>query len=105
MAHIKCRYTFPYCSYCGERVWHDEYWYCDGPDGGCVGKYTRPKNEDPKVFNPTCVYCRYEIGEFEKTVRNYEYEYGRLTIGNRVYEEAEIKYLEIDGRKIANYDE
>ncbi len=110
MAHIKCRYTFPYCTSLGIgndiKVTHDMMWACDSDDGCPKGrKYTRPKGGKDKervnwydVVNPLCEYCEYKSGEFEKTVKQYEYFDGRLKVGNKVFEENEIDFLEIDGR-------
>ena len=103
MAHIKCRYMIPYCRYDGEnkRLQHSIYDWCDTKM--CCEKYTRPQNAGMLV-NPQCIYCDYVSGEFEKTVKRYEYsndEYhaiSTLKIGNEVYDELEIEYLEIDGR-------
>lgn len=103
MARIKCRYTFPYCAYNGrydrERVYHDNLWWCDEDEVGCVGRYTKPSVVDPpNLANPQCKYCEYDHGEFEKTVKNYEYTGGTLMIGKTIYTKHEIDYLEIDGR-------
>lgn len=95
MAHIKCRYTIPYCNYRKERVYHDEGWWCD-EDMNC--KYTRPENS--KYVNPQCVYCEYKTGEFEKSVKRYAYENGCLTLTGETY--SEIDYLEIDGRVLVD---
>ena len=100
MTRIKCRYSIPYCDYGGfpSRVEHDEYWFCD-TDALCAD-YLMPEN--PTVENPTCRYCFYEPGEFEKTVKSYEYSDGDLKIGRNVYLESEIIYLEIDGRVLVD---
>ena len=106
MTHIKCRYSIPYCMYHGrysaERVYHDEFWDCDSNLQCEHSKYTKP-DEIPthngyELANPRCVFCKYRSGEFEKSVKRYEYCDGTLKIGNDIYYEHDIDYLEIDGR-------
>ena len=98
MTNIKCRWSKPYCSYHNQhtRLKHSEYWWCDDNSQCFEGKYCKP--HDAKVINPQCVYCGYDTGEFEKTVKRYEYADGNLTIVGKTYLESEIDYLEIDGR-------
>ena len=98
MTKIKCRWIKPYCAYNYgyTRIHHDEYWDCDSSDRCYEGKYTEPENA--KVINPRCIYCKYDKGEFEKTVKRYSYEYGELKVAGETYTENEIEYLEIDGR-------
>lgn len=105
MAHIKCRYSIPYCEYHNRhsRLEHDEYWWCDSNVNCDIGKYDGDTNGD--LVNPTCLYCDHEHGEFEKTVKRYSYEDGRVTVGNKRFLESEIKYLEIDGRLLINEGE
>ena len=101
MAHIKCRYTIPYCDYdLHVALHHDDYWFCDDHDDArCVGEYTRPSSAMDNVINPRCKYCNYYPGEFEKTVKQYVYTTdGDLRIGNKRFNQSEIEYLEIDGR-------
>lgn len=101
MTRIKCRYSIPYCEFPGEhtRLYHSEYWFCDDNVFCEIGHYTRPTDEELKVVNPTCIYCKYYEGEFEKEVKSYEYdEDGDLTIGRKKYYDFDIDYLEIDGR-------
>lgn len=99
MTHIKCRYSYPCCTYRGEkiRLVHNEYWFCDEsgqcPDGCC---YTEPKHKE--VLNPICIYCEHVCGEFEKYVKSYEYEDGILKVFGKKYFAEEIEYLEIDER-------
>lgn len=95
---IKCRYSIPYCSYHNQhtRLIHSELWWCDDNSECFEGVYTRPA--DAKVVNPQCVYCGHDIGEFEKTVKRYEFENGELYVAGRNYHLNEIEYLEIDGR-------
>lgn len=98
MAHIKCRYSIPYCEYHNRHVKleHDEYWWCDS-DACCdIGKYTGDINSN--CVNPTCLYLDYEYGEFERTVRRYSYENERVTVGVIPFRADDIEYLEIDGR-------
>ena len=98
MTRIKCRYSIPYCSYHGkhERVYHNEYWWCDTDEQCIDGVYTPPP--DSNVINPTCTWCGHYVGEFEKTVKRYEFENGDLKVGGSIYYLNEIEYLEIDGR-------
>lgn len=102
MTRIKCRYSRPYCTYDGghRQVFHSDHWFCDDGDGWCGGHYTRPldKSGETKVINPICVYCKYETGEFEKTVKQYEYSEGNLFIRGEKYTKHDILYLEIDDR-------
>lgn len=107
MTSIKCRYTIPYCTCYGfgnhTRVYHDEFWGCD-TDLYCPKNSYRPP-KDTKVLNPQCVYCKYQSGEFEKTVKRYKYEDGILTVARNTYLEHEIDYLEIDGRTLVKSKE
>ena len=117
MAHIKCRYTFPYCTSWGiggeVKVTHGATWSCDSDDRCPEGRrYTRPQGAKDKervnwydCVNPVCVYCTYKSGEFEKNVKQYEYFDGRLKVGNKVFEENEIDFLEIDGRVLIDEEE
>ena len=104
MAKIKLRYSIAYCSNAlrfqddynrDDEIQFDEFWWCD-PYDGC-SYYKRP--EDAGIIaNPRCAYCNFRNGEFEKTVRSYDYYDGYLTVAGRKYTPFEIKYLEIDGR-------
>lgn len=108
MAHIKCRYTLPFCTEFDDiRLYHSDYWFCDGISDECPdGRgYKRPKNAAPMTVNPQCVYCKYKSGEFERTVKKYEYYDGRLTIAGDSFDANEIDYLEIDGRVIVEPQE
>ena len=98
MAKIKCRYDIPFCEYHQrhKQLRHSEYWWCDTDDECDALAYTKPANAD--VINPTCIYCEYVHGEFEKDCKSYEYEDGALKIGRKVYRDFDISYLEIDGR-------
>ena len=98
MTQIKCRWKKPYCAYNygHTRLYHYDDWFCDSSDCCFDGKYTEPENA--KVINPQCIYCEYDKGEFEKTVKRYSYEYGQLRVAGETYREIEIEYLEIDGR-------
>ena len=102
MAHIKCRYTLPFCTEFIDhiRVNHSDYWFCDEISDECPDgrRYKRPENADPILVNPQCVHCKYKSGEFEKTVKKYEYFDGVLTVAGDTFVAAEIDYLEIDGR-------
>lgn len=117
MTEIKCRYSIPYCYYYGkwskERVYHDEFWWCDDNRRCHIGKYEKPPGSDKPheyidengkriatlgIINPTCIHCRREKGEFSTTVKRYSWENGTLTIGKRVLDESEVDYLEVDGR-------
>lgn len=101
MAHIKCRYTLPFCTEFGDiRLSHSYFWFCDGISDECPDgrKYKRPENVDPMMVNPQCIYCKYKSGEFEKTVKKYEYYDGVLTVAGDTFYSDEIDYLEIDGR-------
>lgn len=111
MAKIKCRYSIPYCdnalnfqdNYDGDDELHfNKFWQCDA-FAGCE-YYERPENT--KSINPSCKYCKFREGEFEKIVQNYEYYDGTLTIDedDREYTLYEIDYLEIDGRVLAGGD-
>ena len=97
MAHIKCRYTIPYCTYGGrlEPQVHNEFWFCDGMDDCDIAKYTKP--EDAVAVNPICVHCEFWSGEFEKDLKQYEYD-GDLKVGRKLYRGWDIDYLETDGR-------
>lgn len=97
MTDIKCRYTVPYCyyGYSPVRLHHDVFWNCDS-EYECIGEYH--PSSGTKVINPQCTHCIYISGEFEKTVKRYEYEDGILTVAGKKYSEDEIDYLEIDGR-------
>lgn len=108
MTHIKCRYTLPFCTEFNDiRVYHCDYWFCDGVSDECPDgrKYERPKNADPMTVNPQCVYCKYKSGEFERTVEEYEYHYGCLTVDEDSFDANEIDYLEIDGRVLVKPQE
>lgn len=108
MAHIKCRYTLPFCTEFDDiRLYHSDYCFCDGISDECPdGRgYKRPKNAAPMTVNPQCVYCKYKSGEFERTVKKYEYYDGRLTIAGDSFDANEIDYLEIDGRVIVEPQE
>ena len=98
MAIIKCRFSVPYCEYHQrhEPIEHDEYWWCDDNEYCPVGEYTR-SSTDYSFINPVCKYCKEEYGEFEKTVKSYEFN-GDLKIGKKTYNRYDIEYLEIDGR-------
>lgn len=99
MAHIKCRYSIPYCTWQERytRPYHSEFWWCDDNSQCPYNNYVMPK--DSKAINGQCVFCKYSYGEFEKTVRNYEYcQNGDLKIGKTIYDGYDIEYLEIDGR-------
>lgn len=101
MAHIKCRYTLPFCTNFNDiRVRHSDFWFCDAISDECPHQklYERPKNADPMIGNIQCVYCKYKSGEFEKTVKKYEYFDGDLTVAGDTFCANEIDYLEIDGR-------
>lgn len=104
MANIKCRYRIPYCEYHNEheRLFHNEFWWCDHNDWCAIGKYS--KHPQDAIVNGQCIYCQYENGEFEKTVKNYEYINGELKIGNKKYTYHDIIYLEIDGRVLIEED-
>lgn len=101
MAHIKCRYTLPFCTeFDNIRLSHSSFWFCDEISDECPDgrRYKRPENADPIMVNPQCVYCKYKSGEFEKTVKKYEYYDGVLTVEGDTFDTNEIDYLEIDGR-------
>lgn len=105
MARIKCRYSIAYCNnalWCQDKyddeVKHDEFWFCDSSNN--CDYYKKPENA--KVINPTCIYCKFRHGEFEKTVKTYEYYDGTLTVAGREYTSFEIDYLEIDGRVLVD---
>lgn len=106
MAHIKCRYTLPFCTEFDDiRVIHNDYWSCDEwgeecPDGR---EYERPENADPMLVNPQCVHCKHKSGEFERTVKKYEYFDGVLTVAGDTFHANEIDYLEIDGRVLIEH--
>lgn len=112
MAKIKCRYSIPYCDNAlrfqdddydhDDELHFDEFVWCD-PFGGCE-YYQRPEDADEELFNPLCKYCKFREGEFEKTVKNYKYYDGTLTIAGREYTSYEIDYLEIDGRVLVGGD-
>lgn len=108
MARIKCRYSIAYCNNAlrcpaedmvDDEVRHDEFWWCDSSD--CCSYYKRPEDAG-NLLNPTCVCCKFRDGEFEKTVRSYEYYDGYLTVAGREYTPFEINYLEIDGRVLVD---
>lgn len=107
MAHIKCRYTIPYCTYdfIKKRVHHDESWFCDSYDSECIGQYERPADASNNFVNPTCKHCVYVNGEFEKNCKSYSYEDGWLEMRGASYADHEIEYLEIDGRVLINREE
>lgn len=98
MAHIKCRCSIPYCTYCGHntRQIHDDYWWCDSNDGCECGAYSKP--EGSTKINPLCEYCVHKYGEFEKDAKQYEYINGTLKMGQKIFYPGDIAYLEIDGR-------
>lgn len=62
-------------------------------------------SDEPDVINAQCMYCRYEDGEFEKDVKQYEYINGTLIMGQKIFYPDEIKYLEIDGRTLVGEKE
>lgn len=105
MTTIKCRYSIPYCSYHGrhQKLSHSEYWWCDDNSECFIGEYLPP--QDAEVVNPQCIYCGYDVGEFEKTVKRYEYINGSLTVAGKTYFQNEIDYLEIDGRVLVACEE
>ena len=100
MAYIRCRYNTPYCEINRKRIHHNEDWWCDSNDECESCQYTKPENAT--AINPTCIYCKWVGGWFEKVVRSFDYTDGCLTIGKTEYRELEIKYLEIDGRVLIN---
>ena len=108
MAHIKCRYTLPFCTEFDDiRVYHSDLWFCDEPSDECPdGRgYKRPENASPRLVNPQCVYCKYKSGMFEKNVEEYEYYDGDLTVAGNTYYAHEIDYLEIDGHVLVEPEE
>ena len=108
MAHIKCRYTLPFCTeFDNIRLSHSSFWFCDEISDECPDgrRYKRPENADPIMVNPQCVYCKYKSGEFEKTVKKYEYYDGVLTVAGDTFDANEIVYLEIDGRVLVEPQE
>lgn len=125
MTEVKCRYETPYCTIYGkydysritltfeedmartdeERIYHDEFWFCDSNDRCPISHYTRPNDAPKHLSNPTCIYCSHKYGEFAKYVKNYSYDSRGLIIGREHYDLGEIKYLEIDGRILIGGDE
>lgn len=104
MAHIKCRYHTTHCMRDGyRRIDHDERWFCDSDE--CCENYIRPY--DAKVSNPECVNCYYRNGEFEKTIKRYEYDEdgGLILSKGEYYNPLDIDYLEIDGRILVGGDD
>lgn len=104
MTRIKCRYSIPYCTARGipwRRV--EDYVFDESCEGGyCdIDEYRKPLGLE-NVVNPKCDHLCIQIGEFEKTVKNYEYDGGNLKIGRKNYYEDEIIYLEIDGRVLVD---
>lgn len=106
MAHIKCRYSIPYCSRWGlceySRLEWDEYNFCSATEE-CRSEYSnyeRPINAEPTLSNPTCLHVVYKNGEFEKTVQRYEYteDNGLILSKGEHYNPCDLEYLEIDGR-------
>lgn len=103
MAIIKCRYTIPVCELDNKHQYHSEYWFCDSDFGCETGEYERPADAG-NLVNPTCKHCKYVSGEFEKSVKRYEYYDGELKVGRNVYRDHDIEYLEIDGRVLKEED-
>lgn len=115
MAHIKCRYSIPYCTIWGccdyTRLEWDDRNHCFDKDecwcDGGVSHYERPRNADPNNLFPLCDHVQYQNGEFEKTVRRYEYtpESGLYFSEKEYYNASDIDYLEIDGRILVGGDD
>ena len=102
MAHIKCRYSVPVCGYTGERVYNDEMWFCDS---SCPWDECNYQGDpESKCINKPCIYKRHADGEFETTVKAYQYENAELKLKGRKYFGSEILYLEIDGRVLVKED-
>ena len=108
MAHIKLKYTLPFCTeyYPNIRLRHNEYWFCDEsgccPDGRTYKRPEMPEKGNTIIVNPICAHCESKSGEFEKTVKRYEYFDGVLKVAADTFEEHEIDYLEIDGRVLVD---
>lgn len=115
MATIKCKYSKPYCSLIpvsrkaerdGSVLWSN-YFYCDSKE--CCADYI-PDPTIKNVANPKCCFCHARKGQFEKTVKNYEYEVdgywlGGLKVAGVTYPSYTLLYLEIDGEVLVEEDE
>lgn len=99
MAHIKCRYTVPYCEAQGKELERCYNWMCDNAAECECGAYM-PDDADVKrgIANPFCAHLKHNYAEFEKTVKAYEYDECFLSIRGLLLDVDFIEYLEIDGR-------
>lgn len=116
MATIKCKYSKPYCSRIptseraekdGSVMWNT-YFYCDSAD--CCFDYMPDPVEKKRIVNPRCIFSHTREGQFEKTVKNYEYEAdgywdGGLKVSGVMYPSYTIQYLEIDGEVLKDEEE
>ena len=109
MAHIKCRYRKPICTYSGAEYMNPN----DGLD--CNDKYSGCQHycEPVDFFNgicvkddtddSVCVHYSVEYNEFEKNYKEYVFDGSGLSLGRRGFiPHVYIDYLEIDGRILIN---
>ena len=103
MTTIKCRYKIPYCS-CDK--WMGGYEKVDIDTNGFCDSFTSNCQIDAEyILFDDCEYSWWGTGEFEKTVKCYEYDdEGVLTVGRKKYMDCQIDYLEIDGRILKEGD-